>query len=102
MGGFVTAKVGSSDYLGATITLKEEIEKLPGVIKVDLIFGRYDVIAEMEINDLDVLSRLVTDKIQSTPNVLTTDLHMLIFLTAPLICQKKFSLVNESYVSGAG
>ena len=70
---FVVAKVGSSDYLGATKTIKEKIAKMPGILKVEIIFGRYDIIAEVETKDLDELSRLVTDKIKSIPNVLTTE-----------------------------
>ena len=70
---FVTAKVGSSEYLGATKTIKEKIAKMPGVIKVEIIFGRYDIIAEVEAEDLDELSRLVTDKIKSIPNILYTE-----------------------------
>jgi len=67
------AKVGSHEYLGASRTIKEKIANIPGVLKVEVIFGRYDVIAEVETKDLDELSRLVTDKIKSIPNVLTTE-----------------------------
>lgn len=70
---FVTAKVGSSEYLGATRTIKEKIAKVPGVIKVEIIFGRYDIIAEVEVEDLNELSRLVTDKIKSIPNIVSTE-----------------------------
>jgi len=70
---FITAKVGSSDYLGATKTIKEKIAKIPGVLKVEIIFGRYDIIAEVEAKDLDELSRLVTDQIKSIPNILSTE-----------------------------
>jgi len=70
---FVTAKVGSSEYLGATKTIKEKIAKMPGVLKVEIIFGRYDIIAEVEVKDLGELSRLVTDKIKSIPNILSTE-----------------------------
>lgn len=70
---FVTAKVGSSEYLGATKTIKEKIAKMPGVLKVEIIFGRYDIIAEVEVKDLDELSRLVTDKIKNIPNILSTE-----------------------------
>lgn len=70
---FVTAKVGSSDYLGATKTIKEKIAKIHGVLKVEIIFGRYDIIAEVEAKDLDELSRVVIDKIRSIPNILSTE-----------------------------
>jgi len=67
------AKVGSHEYLGATKTIKEQIAKIPGVLKVEVIFGRYDIIAEVETKDLDELSRLISDKIKSIPNILTTE-----------------------------
>jgi len=73
MRAFVTVKVGSSDYLGATKTLKEKIAKIPGVLKVEIVFGRYDIIAEVEAKDLDELSRFVTDQIKTIPNVLSTE-----------------------------
>jgi len=73
MRAFVTAKVGSSDYLGATKTIKEKIAKIPGVLKVEIVFGRYDIIAEVEAKDLDELSRVVTDQIKSIPNILSTE-----------------------------
>ncbi len=70
---FVAAKVGTSEYLSATKTIKEKIAAMPGVLKVDIIFGRYDIIAEVEVEDLDELSRLVTDKIKSIPIILSTE-----------------------------
>ncbi len=70
---FIMAKVGPSEYLGVMKTIKEKIAKLPGVLKVEIIFGRYDIIAELEAKDLEELSYLVTDKIKSIPNILTTE-----------------------------
>jgi DNA-binding Lrp family transcriptional regulator len=67
------AKLGSHEYMGASKTIKEQIAKVPGVVKVETIFGRYDVIAEVETKDLDELSRLVTDKIKSIPSILSTE-----------------------------
>lgn len=70
---YVIAKVGTSEYLGVMKTLKEEISKIPGVLKVHAIFGRYDIIAEVEAKDLEELSNLITDKIRSMPNVSSTE-----------------------------
>ena len=69
---FVAAKVGPSEYLGATKTIKETIAKIPGVLKVEVIFGRYDIIAEVEAKDLEELDH-VTDKIKNIPNILSTE-----------------------------
>jgi DNA-binding Lrp family transcriptional regulator len=73
MRAFITVKIGSSEHLGCLKTIKEEIEKIPGVTRVDTIFGRYDIIVELEIKDLKELSRLVTDRIRAIPNVLSTE-----------------------------
>jgi DNA-binding Lrp family transcriptional regulator len=69
---FIAVKLGSSEYLGASKTIKEQVAKIPGVLKVDIIFGRYDILAEVETKDLGELSRLVTD-IRSIPNILSTE-----------------------------
>jgi DNA-binding Lrp family transcriptional regulator len=70
---YVMAKVGASEYLGVMSTLKEEISRIPRVLKVHVIFGRYDIIAEVEAKDLEELSNLITDKVRSIPNVLSTE-----------------------------
>jgi len=70
---YVLAKVGASEYLGTMKTLKEEIAKIPGVLKVHVIFGRYDIIAEAEAKDLEELSNVIVDKIRSMPNVSSTE-----------------------------
>lgn len=69
----MAAKVGSHEYLGASKTVKEQIAKIHGVLKVETVFGRYDIMAEVETKDLEELSRLVTDKIKSIPSILTTE-----------------------------
>ena len=69
----MAAKAGSHEYLGASKTVKEQIAKIPGVLKVEAIFGRFDIMAEVETKDLEELSRLVTDKIKSIPSILTTE-----------------------------
>jgi Lrp/AsnC family transcriptional regulator for asnA, asnC and gidA len=70
---FVAAKVCASEYMGATRTIKEKIAKIPGVLKVEIVFGRYDIIVEVKAKDLDELSRVVSDQIKSIPNILSTE-----------------------------
>lgn len=43
-----------------------------GVLRADFTFGPYDVIAEIEANDLDGLGKVVTGTIRATPGVLDT------------------------------
>lgn len=73
MKAFITAKVGSSEYLSASKIIKEQIAKIPEVLKVEVTFGRCDIIAEVEVKDLSELSHLVSDKIRSIPNILSTE-----------------------------
>jgi DNA-binding Lrp family transcriptional regulator len=48
-------------------------QSLPEIKKVDGIFGRFDIIAEVEAKDAGELSRLVTDKIKAIPSVVSTE-----------------------------
>jgi len=66
---YVMAKVGASEYLGTMKTLKEGIAKMPGVLRVPTIFGRYDIVAEVEAKDLKELSNVIADKTRSMPNI---------------------------------
>jgi len=70
---YVMIKVGAGESFSVEKTIKEEISKLPGIKKVDGIFGRYDMIAEVEAKDASDLSRLVTDKIKAISCVVSTE-----------------------------
>ena len=70
---FVLCTVGAGEYLGHIKTIKEKIEKIPGVVKAHNIFGRYDVITEVEVTDLGELSRLTADVIRTIPGIQTTE-----------------------------
>ena len=70
---YVMIKVGAGEYFGVEKTIKEKIAKMPGVIRVDGIFGRFDIIAEVEAKEPRDLSLLVTDKIKSISSVVSTE-----------------------------
>lgn len=70
---FIMIKLGNTEYMGLTKTVVEEVSKIPGIIEVYAIFGRYDLIAELEIKDLSELSRLTEDKLRAIPGVLSTE-----------------------------
>lgn len=69
---YVMINVGVSEYLGVAKTVKEKIAEISGVIKVDTIFGRYDIVAEVEGTDLTELDN-VTEKIKNISSVLSTE-----------------------------
>ena len=70
---YVMIKVGAGEYFSVEKTIKEEISKVPGIRKVDGVFGRFDMIAEVEAKDAAELSRLVTDKIKAISCVVSTE-----------------------------
>lgn len=69
---FVAGKIGPSEYLGVAKNVKEKIVEIPGVLNAETVFGRYDVIVELEAKDLKELDH-ITDKISSIPSVTTTE-----------------------------
>jgi DNA-binding Lrp family transcriptional regulator len=70
---YVMIKVGAGEYFSVEKTIREELSKLPGNKKVDGVFGRFDIIAEVEAKDANELSRLVTDKIKAISSVVSTE-----------------------------
>lgn len=70
---YILIKIGAGEYFGVEKTIKEKIAKMHGVIKVDSVFGRFDIIAEVEASEPHELSHLVTDKIKSIPSVVSTE-----------------------------
>jgi len=70
---FIMMKLSTTEYMGLTKTVLEEVSKIPGVIKAYAIFGRFDVIAEVEVEDLSELSRLTQDKLRAISGVLSTE-----------------------------
>jgi len=70
---FVLIRVGTSESLSFTKTIKEETMEIKGVKELYGVFGRYDLIARVETRTLEDLSNLVTDKIRGIKGVLTTE-----------------------------
>jgi len=70
---FVLIKLGTGEYLSIAKSAKEEIGKIKGVVKVYGVFGRYDLVAQVEAPTLEELSRIITDKIRSIAGVLATE-----------------------------
>jgi len=70
---FILIKVGSGEQLNFAKSAKEEISKIKGVVKVHGVFGRYDLIAQVDAPTLEELSRIITDKIRGINGVLSTE-----------------------------
>ena len=73
MKAFIMIKLGTTEYMGLTQTVLEKLSELPGVASVHAIFGRYDVIAEVEVQSLGELSRMAQDKLKSISGVQSTE-----------------------------
>ena len=73
MQALVLIKVGTGEHLNFAKTAKEEISKIEGVVKVFGVFGRYDLVAHVEAQNLEAISNVIMDKIRSIPGVLTTE-----------------------------
>lgn len=73
MKAFIMIKLGTTEYMGLTETVLEKLSELPSVANVYAIFGRYDVIAEVEVQSLGELSRMVQDKLKSISGVQSTE-----------------------------
>jgi DNA-binding Lrp family transcriptional regulator len=70
---FILVKVGTGEQLNFVKSVKEEISKIKGVTKVYGVFGRYDLLVQVEAASLDELSRMVIDKMRAIGGVLSTE-----------------------------
>ena len=51
----------------------ESLKKTPGVSHVSAVFGRWDLVLDMETDDLSTLSNTIVSKIRAIPGVLSTE-----------------------------
>ena len=49
------------------------LKALKSVVHMSAVFGRWDLVLDMETNDLPMLSNIVVQEIRSIPGVLTTE-----------------------------
>jgi len=70
---FILVKVGTGEQLNFARSAKEAMEKINGVKKVYGVFGRFDLIAQVEASTLEELSRIISDKIRAIAGVLSTE-----------------------------
>ncbi len=70
---YIMITVGAGEHLSWMNTVKENIQKVPGVVEVHCVMGRYDIIAKVELKTWEELVDLVGDKIRSISGVETTE-----------------------------
>ncbi|WP_455364879.1 Lrp/AsnC ligand binding domain-containing protein [[Eubacterium] cellulosolvens] len=70
---------GTGEHLTWFKTTKEKLLKLKGIMEVYGVFGRWDIVARVEVEDMDELTNVVTDKIRSIPGIQTSETLLVIF-----------------------
>lgn len=69
----ILIKLGTGEYLSFAKSAKEEISKIKGVKKVYGVFGRFDLVAQVEAPSLEELSLVINDKIRGIAGVVSTE-----------------------------
>lgn len=67
--GLVLVKLAPGRERNALIKLKA----IPEVVHMSAVFGRWDIVLDMETEDLPQLSNIVVSKIRSIPGVISTE-----------------------------
>ena len=70
---FVLVRVGTSEAMNLTKTIKEVLSKTKGVKDVYGVFGRWDFLIRVETKTLEDLGKLVTDSIRGINGVVSTE-----------------------------
>jgi DNA-binding Lrp family transcriptional regulator len=70
---FVLVRVGTSEAMNFTKTVKECLVKTRGVKDVYGVFGRWDFVVKVETKTLEDLGKLVTDSIRGINGVVSTE-----------------------------
>jgi len=70
---FILVKVGTSEQLNFAKSAKEDMAKIKGVKNIYGVFGRYDLVIQVEAASLEELSRIIMDKMRAVPGVLSTE-----------------------------
>ncbi|MCX2819373.1 Lrp/AsnC ligand binding domain-containing protein [Haladaptatus sp. F3-133] len=56
----------------SVLSAVEEIDALEGVARVDAVTGKYDAVAEVDVEDTDEIRRIVAGEIHEAPGVAET------------------------------
>jgi DNA-binding Lrp family transcriptional regulator len=74
----VDAYVLIQTEVGKPLEVVEEVRRVAGVVDADAVTGPYDVVARLEAADLDLLAKLVVERIQGVEGITRT-------LTCPVV-----------------
>jgi DNA-binding Lrp family transcriptional regulator len=74
----VDAYVLIQTEVGKPLEVVQEVRRVAGVVDADAVTGPYDVVARLEAADLDLLAKLVVERIQGVEGITRT-------LTCPVV-----------------
>lgn len=63
---------------GTSIEVAEEIKKIKGVYSADPIYGRFDVIAIVETENSETLTKLMYEVLERVPNIIRTETSLVL------------------------
>lgn len=66
---------------GAERDVCEKVSSFEEVVQVDELYGEYDAIVKVRVNDLSLLDKFLTDKLRALPDI---------FLTTTMIVAKEY------------
>ncbi|MEM0440146.1 MAG: Lrp/AsnC ligand binding domain-containing protein [Candidatus Caldarchaeum sp.] len=72
----VSAKPGTSEDI---VNFLKKASEVKGVVAADSVFGRYDAIITLEVENLETLSQVLYKVIEKIPNVLRTETCIVMF-----------------------
>ncbi len=70
---FVLVKTGTSEQLNFAKSAKENMERIKGVKSVYGVFGRYDLVVQIEAASLEEITRIIMDKMRAIHGVQATE-----------------------------
>jgi DNA-binding Lrp family transcriptional regulator len=70
---------GTGEHLSWFRETKAKLVNIKGVSQVYGVFGRWDIVTIVEVNTVEELIDLVTDKIRSMPGVQSSETLLMIF-----------------------
>lgn len=74
----ITAKPGTSEEIKKNL---EATSSISGVIHLDSIYGRYDLVVVLEAPTLEAVSKIVYEVIEKIPNISHTETLISLFST---------------------
>jgi DNA-binding Lrp family transcriptional regulator len=74
---FVMIQIKAGEYLGWLESIMEKMASIKGVTDVYSIFGRFDLVVQVEASDVNTLNSIVNDYIRTVPGVLRTETFMI-------------------------